>query len=157
MAAIYTQARARCGGDGEFLVIRVLRRWLGSCEKAAPELPVSEEPTPEITRIKVSHLAAVTDDGVELGSAWLGPHNISFRSWGRAENYEPVDISIKRDGVAIGGAFVDFDGKQHCLTLFSNGPVKVCAGEIMQYPVGGLRFFGPDDAGACKNERLILW
>lgn len=112
--------------------------------------------SPEIKRVQVSHLAAVTEDGVELGDVWIGPHNMRLLQAGRAENSESIKIYIKKAGVAFGSAFVDFEGNQYGAGPFPRGSEDMKVGESLEFLPGGLRL-GVPGAGGDKNIRLVLW
>lgn len=96
----------------------------------------------DVKRVELSHIAAVNSEGVELGRAALGRHNMSQLPGFPTQNYVPVLLPITHAGVATGGVLVDSNGNHHCSGPFHQGPVEVRVGEVIEYPIGGLRFVG---------------
>lgn len=99
--------------------------------------------------VELAYVAAVNSEGAELGRAALGRQNMSHPPDSPTQNYVPVILPITLAGVATGSVLVDSNGNHHCRGPFAQGYVNVGVGDIIRFPIGGLRLVGgqhPDTA-----------
>lgn len=109
----------------------------------------------------VSHLAAITDQGEEIGKAPIGLHNIKrtgtvqfTRSDGATstdfENSEPIRIPIMASGTVVGTAFIDSNGARLGVSLFKDGPREFKVGDWLTFGAG--KFVGVPAEKETENR-----